>query len=580
MSTEAFQNPSSSTKRPLLLGEPKHTLAKSSSENGDNAVPRTCFSTVPSQSSKAASKIFEHLDKINSPKEKSSEPKLLPMSDRSPTKLSPSMLRGQALKSLEDVDSSKFLENPCYKNGNNLDVSSNQLILDASSQKHDNVKENCPSRVLAPCDNSSTVTNEVESTTERKDVMVKVKPAVSAASNTVVHPPEKKRPFEMSAHEYLELDDDDCSINGHVPGSFADGRVQVDKIAAANLEKPIASTEVKPPSSFALNEKSDSRTSDGVYTVAPGATGTVPKPVHTDKADKNNSDAEVPFRVPEILVSSSAAAAAPTSIFSTTSQVSNNLASQSSVSSMAPTANTNSGNNIAATSAVTTSNLFSSVSAPSFSAEPCSKFSVSSATTVTQVPENSPLELLGDKNKQDGGFANLSRTVLPGTSTTSAGTENSFVGVSAAASFPTATNQSGPSFSSGSGSGLCVQASPKLLFKCEPSTASTALTSGSSSLEFLNDRNKQGGSFGTVSSSLFSGTFATSASASSNSFGFSAAASMPTVTDQAPGSSLFSGGSGTGSGTHLSLLGQELRLPHRVHLFNLAHHLPVWCSIL
>lgn len=48
-----------------------------------------------------------------------------------------------------------------------------------------------------------------------------------------------------------------------MPGSFADGRVQVDKIAAANLEKPIASTEVKPPSSFALNEKSDSRTSDG-----------------------------------------------------------------------------------------------------------------------------------------------------------------------------------------------------------------------------------------------------------------------------------------------------------------------------
>ena len=230
----------------------------------------------------------------------------------------------------------------------------------------------------------------------------------------------------------------------------------------------------------------------------PGATGTVPKPVHTDKADKNNSDAEVPFRVPEILVSSSAA---PTSIFSTNSQVSNNLASQSSLSSMAPTANTNSGNNIAATSAVTTSNLFSPVSAPSFSAEPCSKFSVSSATTVTQVPENSPLELLGDKNKQDGGFANLSRTVLPGTSTTSAGTENSFVGVSAAASFPTATNQSGPTFSSGSGSGLSVQASPGLLFKCEPSSASTALTSGSSSLEFLNDRNKQGGSFGTVSSS-------------------------------------------------------------------------------
>lgn len=201
ISSGASQNPSSSTKRPLSLGEPKHTLAKALSENGDNAVSSTIFSTVPSQSSKAASKIFEHLDKIISPKEKSSEPKLLAVSDRSPTKLSPSMLRGQALKSLEDVDSSKFLVNGCYKNSNSWDVSSNLLIPDATSQKNDKVKENGPSRIVAPCDSSTAVANGVDSTTEKKDVVPKVKAAVSAASNAVAHPPEKKRAFKMSAHE-------------------------------------------------------------------------------------------------------------------------------------------------------------------------------------------------------------------------------------------------------------------------------------------------------------------------------------------------------------------------------------------
>ncbi|XP_061995346.1 nuclear pore complex protein NUP1 [Rosa rugosa] len=555
ISTEVFQNPSSSTRRPLLLGQPKHTLAKASSENGDNAVPSTSFSTVPSQSSKAASKIFEHLDKITSPKEKSSEPKILTVRDRSPTKLSPSMLRGQALKSLEDVDTSKFLENARYNNGNNLDVSSNQRIPDVTSQKHDKVKENGPSRIAAPCDSSTTFANEVESRTE-KDVVIKVKAAVSAASNTVAHPSEKKRAFKMSAHEYLELDDDDYSNNGHASGSIADGRVKVDKIAAAKPEKPVASTEVKPPASFAINQKPDSGTSDGVYTVAPGATDTVPKPVESDKADENNSDVEVPFRVPETLVSSSSSAT--TSIFSTTSQVSNNLASQSSLGSMAPTANTNSGNNIAAASAVTTSgsNRFSSVSAPSFSAEPFFKFSVSTTTEVTQVPENSSLESLGDKNKRDGSFANLSGTSFAGTSAISAGTGSSFLGVSAAASSPAATNQLGStSFSSGSGFGPSAQASPGLSFKFEPSTASTAVTPGSSSLEFLNDKNKQGGIFGSLSSTSSAGTSTTSASTLSNSSGFSAAASTPIFTSQSVGSALFSGGSGTSSSAHVSPAG-------------------------
>ncbi|KAK8301483.1 hypothetical protein V6Z12_D04G024800 [Gossypium hirsutum] len=68
-------------------------------ETGGNSSPGTSFTTVPSKSSQMASKIFQQLEMLVSPGEKS------------PSMLSPSMLCGQARKSLVNVDSSKFLEN-------------------------------------------------------------------------------------------------------------------------------------------------------------------------------------------------------------------------------------------------------------------------------------------------------------------------------------------------------------------------------------------------------------------------------------------------------------------------------------
>lgn len=184
------------------MGEPKH---KALSENGDNAVPSTSFSSVPSKSSKMASKILEQLDKLVSPKEKSSETNLHTVRDKSPTKLSPSMLRGQALKSLEDVDSSKFMDNAHNNKSNSkVNVSFDRLIPDArdfTSENEDRVKENGPSRIRAPCDSLAILMNGEDSTTEKKDIVPNVKTAVSTASNAVVHPPQKKRAFRMSAHE-------------------------------------------------------------------------------------------------------------------------------------------------------------------------------------------------------------------------------------------------------------------------------------------------------------------------------------------------------------------------------------------
>jgi hypothetical protein len=58
-----------------------------------------------------ASKILQQVDKMVSPKEKPSVLRLPHVNDNSPSKLSSSMLRGQALRSMETVDSSKLLDN-------------------------------------------------------------------------------------------------------------------------------------------------------------------------------------------------------------------------------------------------------------------------------------------------------------------------------------------------------------------------------------------------------------------------------------------------------------------------------------
>ncbi|KAI9118740.1 hypothetical protein K1719_010185 [Acacia pycnantha] len=159
------QQPSSSIMRkPFLLTEAKHSDKKLSSENMNDTIPSTSVPHMSSKSSEMASKILQQLDKLVSPKEKSSELKLPTDKDNSPAKLSPSMLRGQALRSMETVDSSKFLDHMI----DNLDGP----VIDADASVP---RQSLDSSMVKP----------------------------------VSLPPQKSRAFRMSAHEeYLDLDDD------------------------------------------------------------------------------------------------------------------------------------------------------------------------------------------------------------------------------------------------------------------------------------------------------------------------------------------------------------------------------------
>lgn len=187
--------PLSLIEKPHLLNESKHKFSKMLMENGDNSFPGISFARVPTQSSEMAEKILQQLDKLApSPKEKSSELKLAAAKGKSPAKLTPTMLRGQALKSLENVDSSNIME-IVPENNKSSDMLATRVpdARDSTFQKPDKV-ENGPAKLF---DVSKSVVNNVDSTTSSKDTV----PGVKNADSVIYPPTQKRRAFQMSAHE-------------------------------------------------------------------------------------------------------------------------------------------------------------------------------------------------------------------------------------------------------------------------------------------------------------------------------------------------------------------------------------------
>ncbi|XP_047177152.1 nuclear pore complex protein NUP1 isoform X2 [Vigna umbellata] len=253
--TDAAQQPSSSMQKPNLLGEARHTHSKLSAETVDDTMPSTSIPPLPSKSSEMASKILQQLDKLVSPKEKS------------PTKLSSSMLRGQALRSMETVDSSKFLDNI---RGNQLDDTLKNLSAGAPRLKSKiDETENGSSKLVAPTD----ATVNANATVPRKQDISILKSGDSSGEKAGYHPPQKKRAFHMSAPEdYLELDDD-ASPNGAVSPFSTSGKETAVSTALADktassieptvLEKPLGSSVLLPSKIFTVDGKPQVRTADG-----------------------------------------------------------------------------------------------------------------------------------------------------------------------------------------------------------------------------------------------------------------------------------------------------------------------------
>ncbi|PPD87264.1 hypothetical protein GOBAR_DD15792 [Gossypium barbadense] len=241
-------------------------------ETGGNSSPGTSFTTVPSKSSQMASKIFQQLEMLVSPGEKS------------PSMLSSSMLCGQARKSLANVDSSKFLENV----HDSSKVSGSRFVLtdfqDSVSNKHDKVKKNV-STLVSLSDKQVPAVNGVDSNSLMKDNKPSVRAADSSGIKSVVQlSQEKSQAFQISAHEdYLDLDDGHYSI-GATPARFGEWREKSDnsvngsKRAApeAVVEKPSIFSEVMPISGAAVNRNPGMRTSNGSPVVEKNSSITFP----------------------------------------------------------------------------------------------------------------------------------------------------------------------------------------------------------------------------------------------------------------------------------------------------------------
>ncbi|XP_039028736.1 nuclear pore complex protein NUP1-like isoform X2 [Hibiscus syriacus] len=248
---------------------PTHVADSSSSgldvlaKNGENSTPSTSFTPVPSKSSEVASKILQQLDKLVSPGEKSQ------------SKLSPSMPHGQSLKSLENVDSSKFLEN---MHGSDK-LSASYTVLpddqDSMSYNRDKAKGKGSTVLVALSDKSGSPVSGLDAGSLMK---ANNEPNFKAADSTVIKsslelPQPKRRAFHMSANEdYLDLDDD-----GYPDGAASATPDKGSKSAAAaaiSAEKHSSLSEVK--SAFRL--KPDLRTSDGSAVVENNADVTFPVP--------------------------------------------------------------------------------------------------------------------------------------------------------------------------------------------------------------------------------------------------------------------------------------------------------------
>lgn len=187
-------------REPLHLDEPKYSAAElQDAENGYNKIPSASVVPIPPQSSETAGKILQQLDKlVPSPKEKSSELKIIDR-DETPSKLTQNMLHGWALKSMEDIYSSKFLK---VQVSDKLDVPSSSHLKSLRSSTSQKQERASP---LKPAITGTQVTSEAvgmkKSVIYATDARPGMRPADFAFSVTAAVPVQKKPSFQMSAAE-------------------------------------------------------------------------------------------------------------------------------------------------------------------------------------------------------------------------------------------------------------------------------------------------------------------------------------------------------------------------------------------
>ncbi|PIN26618.1 hypothetical protein CDL12_00598 [Handroanthus impetiginosus] len=249
-----------------LIGESKR-FSKAVGEYAHNSVRSTNYARVPSKSSEVAARIFQQLEKLT-PKEKSSESKLDAVREKSPFRLTPSMLHGPAPRSLENVGSSKLLldtqDDHKLENGSNASL---RDAHDATSQAQGKVEENGPQESVIRSNKMFSAMNN-DSAVPLKASWFSTRISNSVVKNGVSEPAQKKSAFTMSAQEdSLELVDDPRS-NRLISRPFFEARQPMEahitesKLSSAQEPKLLRNTiqpEVKSPSDLTSSKTTELR---------------------------------------------------------------------------------------------------------------------------------------------------------------------------------------------------------------------------------------------------------------------------------------------------------------------------------
>ncbi|KAL8533319.1 hypothetical protein ACS0TY_009637 [Phlomoides rotata] len=252
----------SSKQKLPLIGDPEHGPRTVEEING-NSIPSTSYAQVSSEPREVAAKTFKHPEKLTS-KEESSKTKLVKLHGKN-FKLTSSMLRGQALRSMEDVSSAELMLS--VQDDQKFESRSDATSSDAhESQEQGKVEENGPVE--------SRVSSDMHYPEINSDPVVSLKASWvrNGASDSVVQngasQPQYKRAFRMSALEdYVDLDDeDDLPCNGIVSPPLLEGREQLGAhltnsmssfAGELKLVKTTIQQEMKPPSGFASSISSE-----------------------------------------------------------------------------------------------------------------------------------------------------------------------------------------------------------------------------------------------------------------------------------------------------------------------------------
>ncbi|KAC9534228.1 hypothetical protein E3N88_45671 [Mikania micrantha] len=163
------------------------------------------YASVPTKSTQMADKILQHLDKP-SPTEKGSASTLAVIREKSPNKLRLDMLHGQALRSLEKMDSPKFLPSS--------HVIQKPVVSELTLQSKDLTEENGSRKLSVSHNMSTSVNGDMTDTLKDKSPIV----GITDIPSKVTEEPLNKHAFQMCAPEdFFEMDDDeDGHDNGHV----------------------------------------------------------------------------------------------------------------------------------------------------------------------------------------------------------------------------------------------------------------------------------------------------------------------------------------------------------------------------